>query len=109
MRMLKIKDFIKNISYLPFLYGTFPILFLFAHNISELKYEMLWAPLLTVIFVILVFTVVLRIFIKDYRKSGLILSLFFLLFLSYGNFKELVSGGWLEGIRSEERRVGKEC
>jgi len=98
MRMLKIKDFIKNISYLPFLYGTFPILFLFAHNISELKYEMLWAPLLTVIFVILVFTVVLRIFIKDYRKSGLILSLFFLLFLSYGNFKELVSGGWLEGI-----------
>lgn len=96
--MLKIKDFIKNIPYLPFLYGIFPILFLFTHNISELKYEMLWLPLFTVIFIILVFTVILSIFVKDYHKSGLILSLFFLLFLSYGNFKELLSGGWLADI-----------
>ena len=93
--MLKIKDFIKNIPYLPFLYGIFPVLFLFTHNISELKYEMLWLPLFTIIFIILVITLILSIFIKDYHKSGLILSLFFLLFLSYGNFKELLSGGWL--------------
>lgn len=93
--MIKIKDFIKNIPYPPFLYGIFPILFLFAHNIGELKYGMLWLPLVIVVFVVLVFAVILSIFVKDYRKSGLILSLFFLLFLSYGNFKEMLSGGWL--------------
>jgi len=81
---------------LPLLYGIFPVLFLFAHNISELKYEMLWLPLAAIFFVILVSTAILSIFVKDYRKLGLILSLFFLFFLSYGNFKELLSGGWLE-------------
>ena len=95
---MKFKDFLKNIPYLPFVYGIFPVLFLFVHNISELQYEMLWLPLFAVIFIILIFAVVLSIFVKDYRKSGLILSLFFLLFLSYGNFKELLSGGWLEDL-----------
>ncbi|OGN00511.1 MAG: hypothetical protein A2651_00425 [Candidatus Yanofskybacteria bacterium RIFCSPHIGHO2_01_FULL_42_12] len=97
--MIKIKDFIKNIPYLPLLYGIFPILFLFAHNISELKYEMLWLPLFIVTFIVLVFTIILSIFVKDYIKSGLILSLFFIVFLSYGNFKELLlSVGWLIDI-----------
>ena len=97
-RILKFKNFFKNIPYLPSLYGIFPVLFLFVHNISELQYEMLWLPLFAVIFVILIFTVVLSIFVQDYRKSGLILSLFFMLFLSYGNFKELLLGGWLEDL-----------
>lgn len=68
----------------PFLLATFPILSLYAHNISEVAPFDLFLPLLATLTVTLVLLLILRLATRSYAKAALITTFFLLLFFSYG-------------------------
>ncbi|MBW1768118.1 MAG: tetratricopeptide repeat protein [Deltaproteobacteria bacterium] len=74
----------------PFLLAIYPALFLFTHNIGELPYNALLTPLAIAITFSLLSWSVLRFFLKDSHKSGIVVSLFIVLFFSYGHFDEYI-------------------
>jgi len=74
----------------PFLFALFPILFLFAHNIWEVSAGDLLLPILVVIAGTLILFFSLRLITKSYIKAGIITSLFWVLFFSYGHIRDLI-------------------
>lgn len=74
----------------PFLLAIYPVLFLFSHNIGEMAYREMWAPLFLVLAGTLVLFLLLKLFIKDKLKISLILSLFLIFFFSYGYAHEII-------------------
>jgi len=74
----------------PFLFGMFPILSLFLHNISEAPLSIILVPTAIVIgFSILLLALSLLIF-KDWIKAALVVTFFLLLFFSYGSLSQQV-------------------
>ena len=70
----------------PFLFAIFPILFSFAHNIALVSLDAILIPLgLTTCLALLLWSL-LNYVLKDGQKAGLLVSLFLLLFFSYGHF-----------------------
>jgi len=70
----------------PLLFAVFPILFLFSHNAKSLSVNNIFIPLVIVIpFTLLIFFIVTLIF-RNLQKAGIIVSLFMLLFFSFGHF-----------------------
>jgi len=74
----------------PFLISIFPILFLFSHNIEEVYYSEIMLPLALMISITILAGFVLRFIIHDYKKLGIILSVFFIIFFSYGHVHRLL-------------------
>jgi len=74
----------------PILIAAFPVLFLFDRNIREYPIDVIYAPLAVVIASAAVMWALLRWLMRDWRKSGFIVSLAFLLFFSYGQFVMLL-------------------
>jgi len=68
----------------PFLFGIFPVLFLFAHNIDQVLFQETLIP--SAILMGLTFALLLlsRIIFKDSRKGAIVTSAFLMLFFSYG-------------------------
>lgn len=69
----------------PYLFASYPVLFMFAHNIKSLRISDLFLPLIVVListFLIFQFS---NIFIKNKIRSSLITSLFVFIVLSYGH------------------------
>ncbi|MBT4365174.1 MAG: hypothetical protein HOD17_11880 [Desulfobacteraceae bacterium] len=80
-----------------FLFGIYPALFLFTHNIGQIAPGALIIPLSIVIGFSLLFLLILNFFLKDVHKACVIVSLFLLLFFSYGHFSRylvIVSALW---------------
>jgi hypothetical protein len=75
----------------PFFFAAFPILFLFAHNIGQLSLNVIFIPIAIIGFFTLLFWSSLSLVLKDKQKAGLIVSLFLLLFFSYGHFYRVVN------------------
>ncbi|MBI2858159.1 MAG: hypothetical protein HYX90_03675 [Chloroflexi bacterium] len=87
----------------PFLFGSFPILFLFAHNMGEVPATDVLLPTLVVIIGTLAIFLSLRLVVKSYPKSGIITTCLLVLFFSHGRVKGLVSSkigfiGGYEGL-----------
>jgi hypothetical protein len=84
----------KSLVIHPFLLAVYPILFLFGHNIEELPPGVMVVPMLVTILSSLLFFTLLYFALKDWQKSGCIVSLSLLYFFSYGHLlsfaKELV-------------------
>ena len=79
----------------PFLFAIFPVLFLFAHNIALASPAQVVIPLtITILFTLLAFLFLSYVF-KNKEKAGLVVSLFALLFFSYGHFYNLIEGSRL--------------
>jgi tetratricopeptide (TPR) repeat protein len=76
----------------PFLFAAYPILFLFAANMGELTWRTLVTPLAISICFSLLAWFFLRVVLKNSQKSGAIVSLFLLLFFSYGHFAGVIKG-----------------
>lgn len=68
-----------------FLFGIFPPLILFVNNISTISAEQLILPIGIILGIIIVFFLILKPFIKNSLKIGLIISLGLVLFFSYGH------------------------
>jgi hypothetical protein len=69
----------------PFLFAIFPALFLFSNNLGRMIAEEIYAPMILVVILTATFWYLLNIFIKNSTKSGVIISLFWLIFFSYSN------------------------
>jgi len=68
----------------PFLFGIFPIISLFASNIQQLYITEILLPLILVIGFTGILWFIIRIVLKDAVKSAFIVSLFLVVFFSYG-------------------------
>lgn len=68
----------------PFLSAIFPVLFVFAHNIQRLQVGMIAGPIAVLTIAALVLWCSLSVVLRDRRRAGLVVSLFYLLFFSYG-------------------------
>ena len=68
-----------------FLFGIFPPLILFVNNISTISAEQLILPIGIILGTIIIFFLILKPFIKNSLKIGLIVSLGLVLFFSYGH------------------------
>ena len=74
----------------PFLFAIFPILFLFSHNVDQVSYSELLLPSAIVLGFTLLLILLSRSIFKDNNKSGIIISLFIILFFSYGHIHDLM-------------------
>lgn len=76
----------------PFLFAIFPVLFLYARNIDLFHVGTILGPIVATACLALLSWVVLSFVLKDMRKAGLIISVFFLLFFSYETFLDGTKG-----------------
>ncbi len=79
--------------FLPFGIAVFPVLFLYAHNADEMPLgDIVW-PLGIVVCFAAISLIILRFFVRDFAKRALVVSLFALLFFSFGHVVSL-SRSW---------------
>ncbi len=76
----------------PFLIAAFPILFLFSHNLGQASINQIFIPIAITIIFTLLFWKFLSFLTKDKKKAGLIVSLFILMFFSYGHSSNAIKG-----------------
>ena len=82
----------------PFLVAAYPILALFASNVDQVQFREVYRALLIALAGLAGLLLALRHIVKDWDRSGLLCSLIFILFFSYGHISLLVSGVSLGGI-----------
>ncbi len=86
----------KTFTFHPYLFAIFPILFLYSHNIRQLSmvsfYEVLVLVAILLGFTAIAVVILWLIFRKDSNKAGIVVSIFLVLFFSYGRIYELVVG-----------------
>lgn len=74
----------------PFLFAIFPILFLFSHNLGEVSFSEILLPSAIVLGFTLLILLLGSAILKDSKKAGIIVSLFLVLFFSYGHVYDMV-------------------
>ena len=74
----------KNWVVHPVLFAVYPILFYYSHNMGQVSHQSIISPLSITLASTLVGWSVLRTILKDWYRSGGIVSLFLVLFFSYG-------------------------
>lgn len=93
----------KIIVFHPFLFALFPILFLFSRNIGPITFR-----LISIMAVSICFTYILWILsgpiLRDKNKRGIIITLFLLLFFSYGHLYGIVQGFAIGGFQIGRHR-----
>jgi len=72
----------------PFLFATFPVLFLFAHNIGEVPAISLLLPILAVISITLTLLALARLTIKNPSKAAIIVSFTMFWIFAYGYIED---------------------
>lgn len=80
----------EKLSLHPFLFGIFPIIFIFAINIQEIRFieiVPLVAVILVITFILLIFT---SIIFKNKKSGSFVISIGIILFFSYGHLYSLV-------------------
>jgi hypothetical protein len=80
---------ISQITAHPFLFILFPILFLYSNNIHLLTFDGIILPLIGALFVGFVLWIILRLILKHSKKSAILVSLYVVLFFSYGHIYNL--------------------
>ena len=79
-------------AYHPFLIGMYPIMSLIAGNVGRIQFDDVWRSMLGVIFIAGMLCVFTHFLIRDWKRAGLVSSLFLLLFFSYGHVFHLIEG-----------------
>ncbi len=73
----------------PTLYAIFPVLFLYAQNMHEMKSGDMFWPLIFVTLATVILTVAMRLIFRNRIKIGLLMTVWIILFFSYGHFANL--------------------
>jgi hypothetical protein len=76
----------------PFLLAVYPVLFLYSHNPGQVDFRETIAPFAIILGLTLPAWSILGFVFKNWKKSGIIVSLFLVLFFSYGYFKTFLEG-----------------
>lgn len=74
----------------PFLFAIFPIIYLYSINIIEVSIDEIVFPILVSILITGIFLIISKLILKDWIKSGLIISLLVVLSFSYGHIYSLL-------------------
>ena len=75
----------------PFLFSLFPVLALFSYNIYQTEFSEVLPPLVVILITTIMINLLLIFIFKDSQKIGICISIFLILFLSYGYFCEIIS------------------
>ena len=75
----------------PFLFSIFIVIFIYSHNIFVIPIQEIIFPLLSILGVTSVSFIMLTRVLKSARKSGLIVSLYLILFFSFGHIFNIVN------------------
>jgi len=73
------------VVFYPLLFAAFPILFLYAYNISEASVSQIWLPMIISVAVTLVLWAILSLILRSLAKAGFATVIFLALFFSYGH------------------------
>ena len=68
----------------PVLLATFPALFVYANNVDRIRPRTVVGPIVAVVFLTLALWLLVTVMLRDVRRAALIVSLFLLLFFSFG-------------------------
>ncbi|MDH4157416.1 MAG: LTA synthase family protein [candidate division Zixibacteria bacterium] len=74
----------------PYLFGVFPVLFLFSQNARDMRAGDMAAPLIAVIVLTLAATLALKFVLRNIKKAALVVSAFWVLFFSFGHILNLL-------------------
>jgi len=86
-----LKDIFKGpVVFYPPLFAAFPVLFLYAYNISETSMSEVWLPLVISVAAALVLWAVLSLILHSLAKAGLATAIFLLFFFSYGHLYDVL-------------------
>ena len=78
----------------PYLFALFPILFVYAQNIEHLSLSQIWTSILVPLGFALIMLLLLTLILRSAARAGMLLSLFLILFFSYGFvYRILWAGG----------------
>ena len=96
-----------NKPFHPLLFAIYPILFLYSRNVAEFPPGVLCEPILVSVLFTLAVSVFIWKFSKNRLRSALVLSLFLLVFFSYGHFYHFLeeSGLLRFGILGDQKFV----
>jgi len=75
----------------PFLFSIFPIIFIFAMNSQEIKFEEVLKLLLIILSITLGIVLALGLVFRNKKAAGFVVSIGFVLFFSYGHIYNLVT------------------
>ena len=81
----------KKIILHPFLFSVFLVIFIYSHNIFVIPVQEIIFPLLSILGITSVSFIILTLALKNARKSGLIVSLYLILFFSFGHVFNIVN------------------
>jgi len=76
----------------PFLFALFPILFLFSRNMEQMSFSQVWMSMIVILGSTFVAFALVALILKDRNKAGVIVSLFLVLFFSYGHVYDALWG-----------------
>ena len=96
--MIDLKSWIKILAAHPFLFILFPILFLYSNNIHLLTFEGVILPTIGLLSFGFILWIILRFVLKSSRKSAILVSLYAVLFFSYGHIFHLLSENAIESF-----------
>jgi hypothetical protein len=78
----------KKIIIYPFLFAIYPVIFLYSHNVQEVLISNLYIPLTIAVLISVFLKLFFGLFIQDRNKSGLIATVFIIIFFTYGYLME---------------------
>src|SRR3990172_2576812 len=88
----------------PFLFAVYPVLFLYSHNIEQSSLsDIIWPVIVLVLFITIAQTLLTLVFYKTTKqqigklKIALVISLFLIVFFSYGHVFNLLEGFSIAG------------
>ncbi|MCK4819124.1 hypothetical protein KA005_25350, partial [bacterium] len=82
----------------PFLFAILPILFLFAHNINQVRFSETLPSLIITVVISGFLLLLLRLIFTNTLKAGIMVSVFWVLFFSYGHVYEIIKHWVIGGI-----------
>jgi hypothetical protein len=80
----------RPVIFYPFLFAAYPLLFLYAHNVSEMSVSQVVMPAVVSVLVAFLLWMLLGLILKDVSKAALATSLVLFFFFFYGHFYELL-------------------
>jgi len=98
----RLKDVFKGpVVFYPLLFAAFPVLFLYAYNISQTSASQMWLPLGISVGAALAMWGVLTLLLRSAAKAGLATAIFLGLLFSYGHLHD----GLERGMTATERKM----
>lgn len=80
----------------PYLFATYPILFLYSTNIEHFPLSVIIVPLIVSLFITYILFALLTFLLKNKAKAGVLMSLLVFSFLSYGHWANFLDGNLYE-------------